>query len=158
MSAMGFAPDLGTQAAALGMALLTGAALGIYYDLYRILRRVFAFGYAMIVAQDVLFWISGAVGVFFASVVVSGGRLRIFFVLAVFAGWGIYAATAGRVLMKVVDVILLLLRRLCAAVNRRIITPAASRLRVRMQPMIVRVREKIRRIVPNMRKKCKKTA
>ena len=120
---MDFTGNIALEAAALGKALLAGAALGIYYDLFRILRRVFHFGYAMILGQDLIFWLTGAVGVFFGSVVVYGGQLRILFVLTALAGWGIYAATIGSILMAVVDFVLRLLNRVCGFLFKHAIEP-----------------------------------
>lgn len=135
MSTPGFTGDLVLEAAAFGQALLTGAALGLYYDLYRILRRLFPFGYAMIAVQDVIFWITGAIGVFFASVVVSGGQLRIFFVLTALVGWAIYAATVGSVLMAVVDVVLKLFGRLWSLLTR-LTRPFTSRVKAALSRLI----------------------
>lgn len=153
MSGFGFTGDLGLEAAAFGKALLTGAALGLYYDCYRILRRVFRFGYAMVFAQDVIFWLTGAVGVFFASVVVSGGQLRIFFVLTALAGWGIYAATAGSVLMAAVDAAVGLLRVLFAGVNRKLIAPSLTYAKGKLNGCNVVIREKLSGFVRILRKK-----
>ena len=126
---MGFTGNIGLEAAALGKALLVGAALGIYYDLFRILRRVFHFGYAMILGQDLLFWLTSAVGVFFGSVVVYEGQLRILFALAALAGWGIYTATAGALVMTVVDFVLSILRRVCGLIYRHTFLPLSEQLK-----------------------------
>ena len=126
---MGFTGNIGLEAAALGKALLMGGALGIYYDLFRILRRVFRFGYAMILGQDLFFWITGAIGIFFGSVVVYEGQLRILFVLAALAGWGIYAATVGTVLMTVTDFALGITRRVCRYLYNHTLQPVCRLLR-----------------------------
>lgn len=158
MNSMGITGDLGLEAAVFGQALLTGVALGIYYDLYRILRRVFHFGYAMILGQDIIFWVTGAVGVFFSSVVATGGQLRIFFVMMALAGWGIYAATAGSLLMTVVDVIIRLLRRLYGAAEKRLIQPFCARIGKAVRRYRVAFGEKISRIMKKLREKREKTA
>ena len=156
MNVPGFTGDLGLEAAALGKALLTGAALGLYYDLYRILRRLFHFGYAMILAQDVIFWVSGAVGVFFASVVVSGGQLRIFFVLTALVGWGIYAATVGSLLMMVVDAVVGVLRAIFRTLKKRLLVPVFTRIKAASAGLFLSVKRLICRIKPNLRKKREK--
>jgi len=123
---MGFTGNIRLEAEALGWALLTGAALGVYYDLFRILRRVFPFGYAMIVGQDIFFWLSGAVGVFFGSVVVYQGQLRILFVLAALIGWGIYAATVGALLMTVADGIIGCTKKISRLMYNKLIFPLVA--------------------------------
>lgn len=126
---MGFTGNIRLEAEALGWALLTGAALGVYYDLFRILRRVFPFGYAMILLQDILFWMSGAVGIFFGSMVVYQGQLRILFVMAALAGWGIYAATVGTVIMAAADRIIWAVKKLFSLLYRYALKPFESRLK-----------------------------
>lgn len=153
MNGAGFGGGLGMEAAVFGQALLTGVVLGVYFDLYRILRRFFRFSYGMVLVQDLLFWLTGAVGVFFASVVVSGGRLRVFFVLTAMVGWGLYAATVGSLLMAVVDVAVKLLRRLFAGVNKTLLSPAASHVRTLIDRSGVLVREKYAQIIKKKRKK-----
>lgn len=156
MSEMSFNSDLGTEAAVFGYALLTGAALGVYYDLYRILRRIFRCGYAMIVAQDILFWVTGAIGVFFSSMIATGGRLRIFYVLTALVGWGIYAATLGRLLMKLVDGVVRVVGGLLSLLNRVLVRPVWNRLKGTAQNICAVFREKISRITINLRKKREK--
>jgi len=105
------------QTLTVGQALLTGVAMGIYYDLFRIIRRIFACSYATIIAQDLFFWVTSAIGVFYFCIWCTGGILRVIFVLAALAGWGIYAATAGAVLLALVDRAIVC----CRAVKRNIL-------------------------------------
>ena len=91
------------QVVTVGQALLTGVIMGIYYDIFRIIRRIFTCRYATIVAQDLFFWVTSAVVVFFVCIWCTGGHLRVIFVLAVLIGWGAYAASIGAMLMVAVD-------------------------------------------------------
>lgn len=155
---MGFTGNIGLEAAALGKALLVGVALGIYYDLFRILRRVFHFGYAMILGQDLLFWLTGAVGVFFGSVVVYEGQLRILFVLAVFGGWGIYAATAGTLVITVVDFLLRVLRRVFRFLFRHTIQPLFAHLKTAASKLNCDLKARKIKLFADFRKKRRKYA
>lgn len=92
------------QTLTVGQALLAGVVMGIYYDLFRIIRRIFVCSYATIIAQDLFFWVTSAVGMFYFCIWCTGGILRVIFVLAALIGWGIYAATVGAALMAVVEV------------------------------------------------------
>ena len=158
MTGIGITGDLALETAFFGQALLTGAALGVYYDLYRILRRLFRFGYAMIIGQDILFWLTGAVGVFFASAVATGGQLRIVFVLAAMAGWGIYAATIGSLLMKVADMVTGLLRKLLSVVNKKTVKPICLQVGRAIRCADGCLREKFSRIMRKKREKREKTS
>ncbi len=125
MNTMNFNSTIGQETAALGYALLVGAVMGFYYDLFRIIRRIFRPGYAMILALDIFFWLTAAVGVFFGSVVIYGGQLRILFVAGVLAGWGLYAATIGGLLMAVIDGAFKVLGWIFRVIRRKVFSPAA---------------------------------
>lgn len=94
---------LAAEAATLGEALLVGLIVGIYYDIFRIIRRIIHCRYANIVGQDIFFWVTSAIFVFFVTIKLNGGIVRIFFVAAALGGWLLYMATVGAVLMMVVD-------------------------------------------------------
>lgn len=121
---MNFENTISADAIALGNALLTGIAMGVYYDLFRILRRVFHFSYGTIVAQDVFFWLSGAVGVFFICIWSSGGVVRIFFVFAVLLSWLVYAMTIGSLLMFVADKVIAVIRLINRIILNKALLPA----------------------------------
>ena len=89
--------------AVLGRVLLIGAAMGAYYDVFRALRRVFRFSYAAVCAQDVFFFVSSSIAAFFCCIWINDGLVRASFIIAMFAGWAVYAATVGAVLMAVLD-------------------------------------------------------
>ncbi len=111
------------EAAALGWALLTGAAMGVYYDVFRILRRVFSFGYAMILGQDILFWVSSGVGVFFGSMVVYQGQLRILFVVMALTGFAVYISTVGAAVLYAADFVISIIKKLCSLLLTRLLRP-----------------------------------
>ena len=104
----------------LGEVLLVGAAMGVYYDFFRVLRRVFRFGYTAVLAQDVFFFVTSAIAGFFVCIHISGGRMRAAYVLAMLAGWAVYAFTAGAVVMFVLDRVIEALRAAAKLVSERL--------------------------------------
>ena len=128
MTGMMEMPSVAQETLTLGQALAVGAALGLYYDIFRILRRLFKFGYAAVVAQDIFFWVTSAIGVFFATIWFSGGVLRIYFVAASLVGWGIYAATAGVLLMFFVDKTIKMLTVVWNGFKKKILCPIKNKL------------------------------
>lgn len=107
-------------ARALGQMLLVGAAMGVYYDFFRVLRRVFRFGYTSVLAQDVFFFVTSAIAGFFVCIHISGGRMRAAYVLAMLAGWAVYAFTAGAVVMFALDRVIGALRTAAKFVSERL--------------------------------------
>lgn len=84
-------------------ALATGVVLGIYYDAFRLLRRVARFDPVSVMMQDLIFWVTSAVFVFFICVRLNNGYIRIYFVLLAMLGWLIYFLTAGKLAFFVFD-------------------------------------------------------
>ncbi len=110
------------QAAALGEALLVGIAVGIYYDFFRIIRRIIHCRYANIVGQDIFFWVTTAIVVFFVTIKLNGGIVRIIFIALVLAGWLLYMATAGAVLMTAVDAVVRIVRKIYTRLHNILIS------------------------------------
>ena len=102
-------------------ALLTGAVIGIYYDVFRFVRRIFRFSSFSVAIQDIVFWITSAVLVFFICIKLNGGYLRIYFIIFALAGWFIYFRTVGKLIFIVFDLIINTFRRVFATLRREII-------------------------------------
>ena len=69
-----------TDLVSLLQALLVGVGMGVYYDVFRLRRRIFQFRWLSVALQDVIFWVTSAVAVFFVCVRWNGGYIRIYFV------------------------------------------------------------------------------
>lgn len=99
-------------------ALLAGVAMGVYYDIFRFLRRVFKFSELSVVFQDLLFWISSAVFLFFICLKLNAGFMRIYFVIFTMTGWLIYFMTAGKLIFRLFDGILKILNRIFDTIKK----------------------------------------
>lgn len=136
-------------------ALAFGFVLGIFYDLFRILRRVFSFSYATIVAQDILFWLCAAVYSFFVCIVMCGGYFRIYFVLGILAGWGIYFFSVGALLMGIMDIIISGVKKVRIWLHDRILTPLVSNFCKSFMSNWQKITEKIKKCT-KLQKRAKK--
>lgn len=125
------------QTLTFGQALLTGVCMGIYYDVFRIIRRFFQFGYATIVAQDVFFWVTSAAGVFFVMIWFSGGIVRIYFLLAVLCGWLLYALTLGALLMYIIDRVIWLLRKAYRYIYKKAVMPIVGKVKIYAKKLVL---------------------
>ena len=102
-------------------ALLTGVIMGIYYDIFRFIRRIFKFNSLAVAAQDVIFWATSAVAVFFICIRLNGGFVRIYFVIFAILGWFIYFKTAGKIIFIVFDFVLNIFSSIFAAIRKFIV-------------------------------------
>lgn len=109
-----FYPDLTSML----QALAAGVLLGVYYDAFRLLRRVIHFDRVSVAMQDILFWLTSAVYLFFVCIRLNNGYIRIYFVLFALAGWGVYYATVGRMIFVVFDFMLKIFGRLTKSIKK----------------------------------------
>ena len=95
------------------LALAAGAALGLVYDLLRLLRtaRVSRF---LQEASDLLFWLLAAAALFLCGTVLEAGRVRLYLLLSMFCGGALYFLLLSPPL-----------RRVLARLTRRVTRAAA---------------------------------
>ena len=81
--------------------LLTGISIGLLFDCFRILRKLFKFNDFIIYIQDVLFWIlSGAI--FMITIILLGVEIRLYVILSLILGIYIYFFTISKYIIKFV--------------------------------------------------------
>ncbi|MBQ9901657.1 MAG: spore cortex biosynthesis protein YabQ [Clostridia bacterium] len=108
-------------------ALAAGVLMGLYYDVFRLMRRLTHFDRISVAIQDIFFWLTSAVYLFFVCVRLNNGYIRIYFIFFALTGWGIYYATVGRIAFAILDVILKLLGRVLKSV-RKVFFSAAKKI------------------------------
>lgn len=114
---------VGQQSSGLLWAVCAGFLMGVYYDCFRALRLIFKCGKTAVIIQDLLFWISSAVIIFFVSIAVNGGYVRIYFILAVLLSWGLYFFTLGHAVMFMVNIVVIGIKRVIGLVFKWLIRP-----------------------------------
>ncbi|MDR1664891.1 MAG: spore cortex biosynthesis protein YabQ [Clostridiales bacterium] len=80
---------------------LAGAVIGMVYDVFRILRKTAKHPGLLTQFEDVLFWISGTLLMFYYLLRVNGGELRAFHLIGAALGVALYFATVSRFVMLV---------------------------------------------------------
>lgn len=118
------------EAAGVAEAAALGILLGIYYDLFRILRRVFCFRYATIVFQDLFFFITSAIPIFFAVCWMCGGIVRIYIVGLVLLSAFLYCSTFGTLVVFMTSGLIKCIGRAMNYVYCRTLRPVAVRLKI----------------------------
>lgn len=94
--------DMGGQAWLFLSTVAAGAVIGLFYDFFRILRRVAArFNTAWLVQlEDFLFWIIVTLGMFYFMLNQSFGEIRFFSFLGAGIGILLYFATLSRYIVR----------------------------------------------------------
>lgn len=102
-------------------ALLTGIALGLYYDLFRFVRRIRTFTTLAVAMQDLFFWTTSAIAVFFICITLNNGYIRIYFVFLAFLGWIVHYLTVGKMIFAVFDFLINILLKILNKCKSRLI-------------------------------------
>lgn len=88
------------QTAVFFHSLLLGAALGCFYDLFRITRIAFLIPAPLVLVEDLLFFLFSSIVLFGFMLENSFGQIRYFILLGVALGWIVYYNTVGSVVIK----------------------------------------------------------
>ncbi len=105
-----------------------GFALGIFYDLVRLLRKSFFTFKKALLIQDVLYCIISTFAVFCFLLCVNDGEIRFFTIFGLVTGWIIYYFTFGSLVVKITDEISSAVRYVMRPV-RKIVVTAICRIR-----------------------------
>ncbi len=132
-------------------AFVSGFVMGLYYDFFRVIRKVFRCGKIIIIFQDLFFWITSAIAVFYQSISLNAGFVRISFIVTVLLAWFLYFLSAGRVVMFMVNISLTAAKRLFSLCYKRVIAPAGKV----ADKIFMLISQKITKILTHMTKNTK---
>lgn len=110
-----------TNLVSLLQALLAGVGMGVYYDCFRFWRRMFQCRWPSVVIQDLIFWLTSAVAVFFVCIRWNGGYIRIYFVIFLMCGWLVYFFTAGKFIFFILDTMINFTNRIFKMFQNKIV-------------------------------------
>ena len=82
------------------LSLLGGAAVGMFFDVFRALRQQFRSGAFSVGVQDLLFWLFTALSVFLFLYRFNFGQPRWYIFCGIFLGGLFYHLTAGRYVVR----------------------------------------------------------
>lgn len=95
-----------TQSMTFLYACLVGAAFGVLYDVFRILRLAFPKGSVLIIVEDILFFAICGVCTFFFLLTFSSGQVRYYIILGILVGFFLYYFTLGKLIYAVSGLII----------------------------------------------------
>ena len=85
---------------------LTGVAIGILFDFFRILRRSIKTSNIITYIEDVLFWILTGIFILYNIWFFNNGEIRLFMFLGIILGVLIYMSTLSSIIIKIFSKIL----------------------------------------------------
>lgn len=115
--------EVNTQTLVFLQSLAIGFALGMFYDVFRILRVAAPHGSAAVFAEDFLFFLVCAVLTFLFALSAVNGHLRIFLVLGELLGAVIYFFSLGVLVMRVSKTVIGWLKALLRFLYRLLLRP-----------------------------------
>ena len=85
---------------------LTGVAIGILFDFFRILRRTIKTSNIITYIEDILFWILTGLLILYNIWYFNNGEIRIYMFLGIIMGVLIYMSTLSNILIKIFSKVL----------------------------------------------------
>ena len=92
-------PSVAGQAAFFGGAVLLGGAVGVLYDMFRVIRVRIGLR-AVGAVLDLLFWTAATAALFVYAVTAGDGEVRVYMILGVLAGAAVYFALLSRWILR----------------------------------------------------------
>lgn len=103
--------------------LINGFIIGILFDSFRILRKTFKYKDYIIYIQDILFWIITAFLILYTVAIFNDGQLRLYMIIGVILGFGIYLYSLSKFFIKINVNIILFLKKIIEKTIKIILIP-----------------------------------
>ena len=112
---------LSEQLIQFGIAALVGAALGVVYDVFKILRLIGLDFKVAVFVEDVLFFLIATVTMFSYYMQITDGKFRIISLIAAFLGFTVYSLTVEKVVFFVIKKVYSLISKCIGFIYEKII-------------------------------------
>lgn len=99
---------------------ILGIALGVVFDVFRVIRAVIPHNSFFVAFEDILFMLIWTFSLVIFSVELSGGNIRFFCFVGTFLGFIIYFFSVGKIVIGFIRSISSFIRRLLKAIFGRI--------------------------------------
>jgi len=103
--------------------VVAGMVIGLFYDVFRILRKTAPHVAWMVQVEDAIFWIAATGAMFYFMLNQNFGEIRLFSIVGAACGLALYFATISRVVMVSAVGIINFIKRVIATVFRIITFP-----------------------------------
>jgi spore cortex biosynthesis protein YabQ len=121
-----------------------GAAIGFFYDIFRIFRKTASHKNIAVQLEDLFFWLAATVLVFYFMLNQNYGEIRFFVIIGVVCGLALYVATISRWVVAAAVAIINFLKKVIAAALRIIFLPISLLIKF-LTPPVKKLLLKIRK-------------
>ncbi|MDP4132430.1 MAG: spore cortex biosynthesis protein YabQ [Bacillota bacterium] len=148
--------DMGGQAGVFLLCFAGGAALGLLFDAFRIIRRFFNAKAALTNICDALFWIAATIFSAYWLYTVNDGEIRWFELLAVCSGAGLYFTLLSAILVKASLFALTLIKKVLKFIIKILLYPIKAFIKISRKTALIihvpilKVYQKVRRLTGNI--------
>lgn len=102
----------GEELVLFGLSCLCGAAMGVFYDLFRALRLMFRHNTALVFIEDIVFLLGCGILLNAFAAAAARGELRFYYVIGNALGFTVYFFTVGNVVILTLRKLLTLIKRI----------------------------------------------
>lgn len=131
-----------------GMVVM-GAVVGVFYDVFRVIRKTARHATWVVQLEDMIFWLAATGAIFYFSLVQNYGEMRVFYLIGVACGLALYFATVSHVVRFIAVGAVTIIKRVVAGTVRIIAWP--------IRAMCKKMRPHCKKIKYFARNKMKKT-
>ena len=111
------------QAILFAIFLLNGVIIGFLFDIFRILRKSFKTSDIVTYIEDILFWIFTGIIILYSIFTFNNGEIRLFMIIAVIIGSGIYLLYISSYVIKINVTIILFCKKIIHKIFSILIFP-----------------------------------
>ncbi len=102
---------------------LDGFAIGLIFDFFRILRKIFKTKDLVTYIEDILFWIFAGLIILYTTFIFNDGQIRLFMFLAIFIGITLYMYIFSSFIIKINVKLLTIIKNLISKTITIILIP-----------------------------------
>ena len=103
--------------------VIVGMCIGLFYDIFRVSRKVAPHSTLAVHFEDAVFWVLVTGGMFYFMLHRNYGEIRPFALIGATCGVALYFATISRLVVKVLVTVINFAKRVVAAAVRIIVLP-----------------------------------
>ncbi len=107
-------------------ALLFGVVLGLFYDVFRVLRLVFECSKKQIFIQDIIYLVTSGFLTFTFILAVNSGEIRFYMIAGEIIGWCTYYLTVGELVVRLTMTIISFCKKVAAKSRKWIVIPISN--------------------------------